>query len=1116
MAARNQAAASAYGLAAHPTYDDSASTSAANSPAESVDNEQLRKALADKDQELEYVAILGNSLLEQNRELQERNEFLEESLTASNDCIQQLKHQLQQRSDLLEAYSEYDEQRRNSPTDKYNPAFVERLQARVKKLEDENEVLKCETSRLNTAAVELEDRTEDRVKDYLDQLERANYKISRLQKQLKDKTNECAEQDQKIQHFLKEISSRKKNEKRLDEENMDLREELTDAIRTHEELKLEVEQLSERYVEVAGLLTETKDELSILKSKQIGSWGSLYDSLASELEASDSGFYNTPMISARSDSQTSTNDSYGPISLQQEFDRLEPIAEQPCCSTATVAENLSFEKKTTGESSDEGFSYYDMPSKAVLYAVRRSISTERRRRKSPSHTPFSTPNESIDDGEDKRRPNTLQLCSHPSIGYLEPVAEQTPLNDDGNLEIQKAKGLLVGQNGGLVAKTIDSEAKVDEILQNQVLFDEEKTVEDVKGIEIPVPSLKLAESSSPSKTYRNQSCSPIHFDKIDPPKDPNPPDEPTPRPQTCLPYSGATSYMPNSETSNQASDSSIMSDDEDANDEVKMLTGVDTKAIKREMMRQAALNEAGISEDGDGRILEGDDAKRDSEGNVLGLEPEGLVLQSGVFGQEEGVSGPESGVLRSTDIGRSSSTIWKSESTLRRPSYVSLATKTKDTTDANSKEEDDDDLTPRTLELLNNYKGPRLGEPGRPGTKDLEFSLKRMEVRRKIEDEYERFRQRRGLGPSKALFCTIRHVEKSKLYGPTTQPGTVADPTGRVELVGQPTSPLTHPQNPRQRGLDPAGVLVGNPALGYGNWISIGAANAKLTQNSIRNSNFIPNSIPTTTSAHNFSQYDYLGEAMNNIQSRAQNPRPITKSYSFGLLSRMPGPQMSRLGLDGAVLANEKDGIANKAAEHGVELRRRTFSPDAKLCDQSLHGLVDRPVDHNANPDGFEPIASQNSRPITLETLNSMGLTNKKQRPTSWIGPESWIPTANPANWLASFFTGSESPKQQAHHNGNGQKQHQKPSEVNISNRKPSEIQPPPANPIPPTGRKSKDFTSTGLLLSTSQKLVQSEVRNQEKMAKIPTSKPNFAGFAMPTINNSILDRSALLRNRPG
>ncbi|CAD5211973.1 unnamed protein product [Bursaphelenchus xylophilus] len=87
---------------------------------ESISDQTLEELLKTglKEQELEYVAILGNSLLEQNRELKERNEFLEESLSASNDCIQQLKHQLQQRSDLLEAYSEYDELNHSSPTDR--------------------------------------------------------------------------------------------------------------------------------------------------------------------------------------------------------------------------------------------------------------------------------------------------------------------------------------------------------------------------------------------------------------------------------------------------------------------------------------------------------------------------------------------------------------------------------------------------------------------------------------------------------------------------------------------------------------------------------------------------------------------------------------------------------------------------------------------------------------------------------------------------------------------------------------------------------------------------------------------------------------------------------------
>uniref|UniRef100_A0A9J2Q5V8 HAP1 N-terminal domain-containing protein n=1 Tax=Ascaris lumbricoides TaxID=6252 RepID=A0A9J2Q5V8_ASCLU len=62
-----------------------------------------------KEKDLELAAKIGQSLLEQNRELQNRNDFLEESLNASNDTVVQLRHELQMRINLLHIYADYDD-----------------------------------------------------------------------------------------------------------------------------------------------------------------------------------------------------------------------------------------------------------------------------------------------------------------------------------------------------------------------------------------------------------------------------------------------------------------------------------------------------------------------------------------------------------------------------------------------------------------------------------------------------------------------------------------------------------------------------------------------------------------------------------------------------------------------------------------------------------------------------------------------------------------------------------------------------------------------------------------------------------------------------------------------
>ncbi len=49
-----------------------------------------------------------------------------------------------------------------------------------------------------------------------------------------------------------------------------------------------------------------------------------------------------------------------------------------------------------------------------------------------------------------------------------------------------------------------------------------------------------------------------------------------------------------------------------------------------------------------------------------------------------------------------------------------------------------------STDSLASYAGPALGEPGMPGTRDLEFAIRRLSVRRKVELDYQRFRQAKG------------------------------------------------------------------------------------------------------------------------------------------------------------------------------------------------------------------------------------------------------------------------------------------------------------------------------------------------------------------------------------
>lgn len=61
-----------------------------------------------KKKDIGLFAHVGQALLTENRELKNRNEFLEEAINALNETIVQLRHELQMRTSLLRMYVEND------------------------------------------------------------------------------------------------------------------------------------------------------------------------------------------------------------------------------------------------------------------------------------------------------------------------------------------------------------------------------------------------------------------------------------------------------------------------------------------------------------------------------------------------------------------------------------------------------------------------------------------------------------------------------------------------------------------------------------------------------------------------------------------------------------------------------------------------------------------------------------------------------------------------------------------------------------------------------------------------------------------------------------------------
>uniref|UniRef100_A0A0M3IFD7 HAP1 N-terminal domain-containing protein n=1 Tax=Ascaris lumbricoides TaxID=6252 RepID=A0A0M3IFD7_ASCLU len=181
----------------------------------------------------------------------------------------------------------------------------------MKKLENENLTLRNEASNLKKISASLEEKERLHIAECAKQLDAANEKLAA--------------------------------------ENVDLHEQLNEALAMHEELSAEIVEVQERYTEVMSMLHDAEEELRTFrhnqKSHRAASADSLYDSLASELEASDSGFYSA-ISTARSDSgpETSKPDIKR---LHTELERIrfkepnEAIIEAPSLERVSMTETRS-------------------------------------------------------------------------------------------------------------------------------------------------------------------------------------------------------------------------------------------------------------------------------------------------------------------------------------------------------------------------------------------------------------------------------------------------------------------------------------------------------------------------------------------------------------------------------------------------------------------------------------------------------------------------------------------------------------------------------------------------------------------------------------------------------
>ncbi|XP_059427698.1 trafficking kinesin-binding protein 2 isoform X1 [Carassius carassius] len=263
--------------------------------------------LAERDRDLELAARIGQSLLQRNHVLQERNESLEEQLAQALDQVHQLQHELTKKDELLRmvaSASEESETDSSCSTPLRHPApagtalalsQLDALQSKLQELEEENLSLRSEACHLKKETSTYEEKEQQLVNDCVKELRESNSQMVSLTDELSQKNEDLMRHQEEIAQLLSQIVELQQRVKELALEKEELRIHLQASKEAQRQLTAELKELSDRNAECVGMLHESQEEVKELRSKSTPPAGlrrhpsfGLYpmDSLAAEIEGS--------------------------------------------------------------------------------------------------------------------------------------------------------------------------------------------------------------------------------------------------------------------------------------------------------------------------------------------------------------------------------------------------------------------------------------------------------------------------------------------------------------------------------------------------------------------------------------------------------------------------------------------------------------------------------------------------------------------------------------------------------------------------------------------------------------------------------------------------------------
>ncbi|XP_068612326.1 LOW QUALITY PROTEIN: trafficking kinesin-binding protein 2 [Brachionichthys hirsutus] len=243
------------------------------------DTDVVTQLLAERDRDLELAARIGQSLLQRNHLLQERNDALEEQLTQNLDQVHQLQHALGKKDELLRivaSASEESETDAGAPTPPRQPPppgggaaliQLESLQNKLQELEEENLALRSEACQLKNETVTYEEKEQQLVSDCVKELRESNSQMASLTEELSQRNEELVRHQEEIAQLLSQIVQLQHRVKELALDKEELRIHLQASKDAQRQLTAELNELTDRNAECLEMLHESQEEIKELRNR---------------------------------------------------------------------------------------------------------------------------------------------------------------------------------------------------------------------------------------------------------------------------------------------------------------------------------------------------------------------------------------------------------------------------------------------------------------------------------------------------------------------------------------------------------------------------------------------------------------------------------------------------------------------------------------------------------------------------------------------------------------------------------------------------------------------------------------------------------------------------------